>query len=97
MEVGDSYFIPWCFKDSVDCTATVFYKSEQVIRFRLNYQEKTIEVEKRLLIKSRQPWKILKADFQFIGDDDGRSLSRLFWHLDDTIKAKPRYDRSSKN
>ena len=97
MEVGNSYQIPWCFASGVDCTATVLYKSEQVLRFRLNFQDKILEVEKRLLIKSRQPWKILKADFHFIGANDGECLSRLFWHLDDTIKTKPRYDRSSKN
>ena len=96
MQVNDSFIIPWCFTRD-DCTATVFYKSEQVLRFRLSYQSKIMEVKKRLLIKSRQPWKILKVNFEFTGDEDGRLLSRLFWHLDDTIKAKPRYDRSSKN
>ena len=96
MEVGDSYIIPWRFR-SVDCTATVFYKSNQVLRFRLNFQDKILEVEKRLLIKSRQPWKILKANFEFNDADEGECLSKLFGHLDDTIKAKSRYDESNKN
>lgn len=88
MEVGHCYIIPWCF-NSDDCTAEVFYASEQVVRFRLKNKAKQIEVEKHLLIKSRQPWKILNSNFEFTGKDVGVRLTWLFKHLNRIIKEAP--------
>lgn len=93
MQADNSFIIPWCFT-SDDCTATVFYKSKQVLRFRLQNESKALEVEKHLLIKSRQPWKVLECNFEFTGENDGRSLSWLFKHLDRLIKES-KYDSAN--
>ena len=96
MEVDDSYKIPWCFEFNKTATVTVFYKSEQVLRFRVKHLEKELQVEKRLLIKSRQPWKLLKSNFVFTGEKDGRNLTILLHTIDEIIKPKAHYEYPGK-
>ena len=76
--------------------AECIYSSPQVLRFKLKWEDKEIEVQKFLLLKMRQPWRLLQTNFVFDAGW-GREINHIFYHLDDYIKPKNRYDRSDKN
>ncbi len=91
---GDTFKL---FEYDVTCV----YVSAQIIRFELKRGDKILLLQKFLPPpRMRQPWRILQSNFVFELKGEvatGISLSHLFYHLDDYMKPKNRYDRSGKN
>jgi hypothetical protein len=90
IQKGDTF----SFMESIK--AECIYSSEQVLRFKLTWDNKELHLQKFLLLKMRQPWRIIYYNFMF-NEGWGREINKFFYHLDDYIKPKNRYDRSDKN
>lgn len=70
-------------------TCTLIHASEQVLRFRVIYKDKEMEVQKTLIPKKRFAWKLTKSNFAFNNEFAAENLNIIFDALDKLVK-KPR-------
>ncbi len=87
MLVGDSFEIPFCLFDG-ECKVVCMYASKQVLRLQITSNKKELQVQKLLLVKTRQPYKILSANFTLENDNIGRRLERLFKGINEYLKSR---------
>jgi len=72
----------------------VLYVSEQILKFRLRHKEQVFELQRTLLKKTRHPYQLLEANFEFKNDKSGERMEWVFYYLDDYLfGTKPRYWR----
>ncbi len=87
MLVDEFFEIPFCLNDGV-CKVVCTYSSAQVLRFKITSIQKELYVQKLLLVKTRQPFKILSTNFVIENDDIGRRLERLFKFINEYLKER---------
>ena len=87
MLVDDEFEMPFCLFDGT-CKVVCTYASAQVLRFKLTAQQKELHLQKLLLVKTRQPFKILSTNFVIENDDIGRRLEWLFKGINEYLKSR---------
>lgn len=87
MIAGDIFEMPFCLFDGM-CKVVCTYASPQVLRFKITSEQKELNLQKLLLVKTRQPFKILSANFTVENDDIGRRLDRLFKSINEYLKQR---------
>ncbi len=87
MLVNEYFEIPFCLDDGV-CKVVCSYSSAQVIRFRITATRKELHLQKLLLVKTRQPYKILSINFVLENDGIGRRMERLFKFINEYLKGR---------
>jgi hypothetical protein len=65
--------------------AECIYVSEQVLRFKITGGQKEMIMEK-LLLKKTNPWKIVKMNFKFEGDD--KTIAMAIMNIQDAIEYR---------
>ena len=69
------------------CKVVCTYSSAQVLRFKITSQKKELHLQKLLMVKTRQPFKILSANFCLDNDNIGMRLQRLFKAINEYLKS----------
>jgi len=87
MTVDDEFEMPFCLYDGM-CKVVCTYASTQVLRFQIISKQKELHLQKLLLVKTRQPFKILSSNFEIENDDIGRRLERLFKGINEYLKSR---------
>jgi Golgi nucleoside diphosphatase len=87
MLADDVFEVPFCLFDGM-CKVVCTYASPQVLRFKITSKQKELHLQKLLLLKTRQPFKILSANFTMESDDIGRRLNWLFKSINDYLKQR---------
>ena len=70
-------------KQTFKMQVEIFYRSEQVIRFRVFAGKKSMLMEK-LLLKDKGQWKVKEINFEFAGDP--KEVSRNIMDIQDEIE-----------
>lgn len=87
MLVDDVFEIPFCLFDG-SCKVVCTYASAQVLRLKITANLKELQLQKLLMVKTMQPYKILSANFVIENDDIGKRLERLFGHINQYLKQR---------
>ena len=91
MEAGDTFILnEYLHNKAVRMNGECFYKSGQVMRFKISWSKYQMEIEKRLMTKT-QPWKLISANFDFTKSDSGRSFLILCKAIEDEINPKKKF------